>query len=73
MTDPDDRPEPSTEAKQAIESARHARVATEAVLPLAEQLRDRLTRAMAADQFGELLEATLREATRNRLRQAGFG
>lgn len=66
--DDDDRPSPSPEARDAIASARHARVTSEAALPMAEQLRDRVRRALAADHFAELMEATLREAAIRRIR-----
>lgn len=69
MADPTEgTPEPSPEAKDAIATARHARLTTEAVLPAAEQLRDRVRDVLSANHFAELMEATLREAAARRLR-----
>lgn len=63
---------PSPEATDAIEAARHARVSTEAAVPLAERLRDQVRSAIAANHFAELMEETLREAAaRQRRRFAG--
>ncbi len=58
--------EPSNEAKAAIESARRARRSSEAALPAAEMLRDRVRAAIAANHFADLMENTLREAARRR-------
>ena len=60
--------EPSPEAQDAIASARHARVTSEAALPMAEQLRERVRSVLTANHFAELMEATLREAAARRLR-----
>jgi hypothetical protein len=59
---------PSSEARDAIARARHARQTTEAVLPVAEQLRDRVRSALAANHFVELMEQSLREAAARRAR-----
>jgi hypothetical protein len=68
----DDRPSctPSPEAADAIAQARHARLTTEAALPAAEQLRDRVRTVLAANHFTELLEQTLREAALRRMGRA---
>jgi hypothetical protein len=58
------RPEPSPEAINALEDARRARHSSEAILPVAERIRDRVRAALAANHFAELMEATLREAAR---------
>lgn len=60
----DRQPSPSPEAVDAIVAARHARVSTEAAIPAAERLRDRVRDALAANHFAELMEETLREAAR---------
>lgn len=56
--------QPSPEASDAFEAARRARVSSEAAVPVAERLRDRVRAAVAANHFAELMEATLREAAR---------
>lgn len=56
--------EPSPEARSALSRARRARRSSEAALPVAEQLRDRVREVIAANHFAELMEATLREAAR---------
>lgn len=58
--------QPSHEARKALESARRARRSSEATLPVAERLRDRVRAAIAANHFAELMEDTLREAARRR-------
>jgi len=60
------KPQPSPEAKDAIAAARHARITTEAVLPAAQLLRDRVRSVLAANHFAELMEATLRQAALRR-------
>lgn len=60
------KPQPSPEARNALESARRARRSSEAALPVAERLRDRVRAVIAANHFAELMEDTLREAARRR-------
>ena len=62
---------PSAEAADAIVSARHARATTEAALPMAELLRDRVRSVLAANHFAELMERTLREAAQRRAKGLG--
>jgi hypothetical protein len=66
MSRPKRRPDPSPEAKEAIETARHARISSEAALPIAERMRDQVRSVVAANHFAELMEQTLREAARRR-------
>lgn len=68
MADEHRKPSPSTEAQDAIANARHARITTEAALPMAEQLRERVRSVLTANHFAELMEATLREAALRRLK-----
>lgn len=68
MADHDEPVRPSPEAQDAIAAARHARITTEASLPMAEQLRERVRSALTANHFAELMEATLREAARRRIK-----
>ena len=65
VADPD-QPQPSPEARHALESARRARRSSEAALPVAERLRDAVRAVIAANHFAELMEDTLREAARRR-------
>lgn len=61
---PTETPSPSPEARNALVSARHARVSTEAAIPVAERLRDQVREVIAANHFADLMEQTLREAAR---------
>ncbi len=71
VPDDDNVVQPSPEAADAIVSARHARATTEAALPMAEQLRDRVRSVLAANHFAELMERTLREAAQRRAKGLG--
>lgn len=58
--------QPTPEARDALESARRARRSSEAAIPVAERLRDRVRAAIAANHFADLMEETLTEAARRR-------
>lgn len=66
-------PKPSDEAENAIAAARHARQTTEAVLPLAQQLGQRVKVALDANHFAELMEISLRNAAARRRPQLRAG
>jgi hypothetical protein len=69
--DDENEVKPSPEAAEAIVDARHARATTEAALPMAEQLRDRVRSVLAANHVAELMERTLREAAARRAKGLG--
>lgn len=58
--------EPSREARDAIEEARHARADNEAVTPLVRRVGRELREHVAANHFIDLIEATIRQAAGER-------
>lgn len=56
----------SPEARRALADARHHRAATEAVLPLAESVRDQVREALDANHFADLMADALAAAAAGR-------
>lgn len=59
-------PEPSDEAKAALAAAKDHRATSEAALPAALNMRDRLRELLAANHFTDLMTDTLRAAAPRR-------